>query len=280
MPKESLPAPIDILFDVPLYQEIEVTENDIENVAHLITYDESIDAFCSNCNENTVFRRVIGEKWAAYANRAQQYISIQKTLGQSVIDDCEFEIIYRCARNEQHKIVFYFVIKEHKLIKVGQYPSLVDFSSNDLKQYRRILDEKIYFEFRRAIGLSAHGVGVGAFVYLRRVFERLVEEIHKQKLNLSEWNEDEYQRSKMDERINLLKNDLPSSLVEQKALWPILSKGIHELSEEECLKYFPMLKNAVEKILLQEIERKREAGEKREQEQQKQEIARIKSELA
>ena len=39
-----------------------------------------------------------------------------------------------------------------------------------------------------------------------------------------------------------------------KAVYGILSKGVHELSEEECLTYFPALKLSIILILDQRIE--------------------------
>lgn len=39
-----------------------------------------------------------------------------------------------------------------------------------------------------------------------------------------------------------------------KGVYAILSKGIHELEEEECRRYFPILKLAIELILDQKIE--------------------------
>jgi hypothetical protein len=32
-------------------------------------------------------------------------------------------------------------------------------------------------------------------------------------------------------------------------LYSVISKGIHELTEEECIKYYPVLKNSIESIL-------------------------------
>jgi hypothetical protein len=36
-----------------------------------------------------------------------------------------------------------------------------------------------YREFGKAVGLGAHGVGIGAVVYLRRIIESLIEEAHQ-----------------------------------------------------------------------------------------------------
>ena len=41
-----------------------------------------------------------------------------------------------------------------------------------IKQYDKELRKPDLKEFTRAIGLAANGVGIGSFVYLRRIFER------------------------------------------------------------------------------------------------------------
>jgi len=66
-------------------------------------------------------------------------------------------------------------------------------------------------------------------------------------------------------------------LVEHRALYGILSKGIHELSEEECLKIFPAVKVGIELILdtkIEALERQRKI------EAAKKEIAGISQELS
>ena len=118
----------------------------------------------------------------------------------------------------------------------------------------KVLDEESLFEFKRAIGLAAHGTGVGSFVYLRRIFENLIFEAyteHKSALGVAE---KDFISKKMEEKVEVLKAHLPSQLVEMKSVYSILSKGLHELSEEECLAYFGPLKLCIELILDQKIE--------------------------
>lgn len=66
-------------------------------------------------------------------------------------------------------------------------------------------------------------------------------------------------RLKFDEKIEALKPYLPEVLVANKNIYGIVSKGIHELSEEECREMFPYIKAGIELILdslLAEKERK------------------------
>ena len=69
-----------------------------------------------------------------------------------------------------------------------------------------------------------------------------------------------YQQSRMSDRIGMLAHRLPEFLVENKSMYGILSKGIHELSEQECLEAFPIVKLGIEIILdanLEETARKK-----------------------
>ena len=115
-----------------------------------------------------------------------------------------------------------------------------------------MLDKQYIDELNRAHGLYTHGVGVGAYVYLRRIIERLIAQVEKE-----EKIESTGQRIR--ERISGLRGKLPDFLVDEPRIYGILSKGIHELSEEECRAYFPILASAVEAILDQLLDTKRRA---------------------
>ena len=70
------------------------------------------------------------------------------------------------------------------------------------------------------------------------------------------------ERTKMSEKIDLLGTDyLPEIMVNNKEIYGILSKGIHELSEKECIENFPILFNSIEVILetklMKDLEEKR-----------------------
>ena len=70
---------------------------------------------------------------------------------------------------------------------------------------------------------------------------------------------EDFERQKFDKKIETLKEYLPASLVKNKNVYGIVSKGIHELSEEECREMFPYIRIGIELILddlLAEKERK------------------------
>ena len=50
---------------------------------------------------------------------------------------------------------------------------------------------------------------------------------------------------------------LPKSLTDNKGVYGIICKGIHELSEEECMQYFLVLEYLIKMCLNEVIEKKR-----------------------
>lgn len=71
-----------------------------------------------------------------------------------------------------------------------------------------------------------------------------------------------FEQARVAERIKMLEGYLPDILVKNTTIYGILSKGIHELSEEECREYFPVVKECIYQILgMWESERKKQADE-------------------
>ena len=123
-----------------------------------------------------------------------------------------------------------------------------------MEKYRKILGKEQFKELTRAIGLKANGVGIGSFVYLRRIFENLIEEASKKaQSEIKEFSEEKYKNSRMDDKIILVKAYLPDFLVDNRKLYVIFSTGIHKLSEQECLLYFETVKVGIEQILDEKI---------------------------
>ena len=142
-------------------------------------------------------------------------------------------------------------------MKIGQLPSLADLQFSEIgKKYDKVLPEEDLKNLKKAIGLVAHGAGAGSFVYLRRIFENLIFETYKDNTPALGITEADFKTQRMEDKVEVLKKFLPSQLVEMKSIYSILGKGVHELSEEECLRYFAPLKLSIELILDQKIENK------------------------
>lgn len=166
-----------------------------------------------------------------------------------------------CSMDEEHHLDYIVSTEKNRFRKIGQYPSVADLTFPELDGYKKVMSDDDRKEFGRAIGLYAAGIGVGSYVYLRRIFERLLNQAKEKAGN--EINVEEFDKVYVGEKITMLSAYLPPILISNKIIYSILSKGIHELTEEECITYFPVLKDSLYMILDQwEEMRKREEKEK------------------
>ena len=145
--------------------------------------------------------------------------------------------------------------------KIGQYPSMADMQLFDTAKYRKIMDNQSYRDLTMALGLNASGVGCGSFVYLRRIFEKLAEEIHNECQELPDWDEKKYEQSRFNEKLTLMEGYgkilIPDELSEIKTkLYGVLSKGVHFSSDDECKELFPFLQFAIFMMLDEKIAKK------------------------
>lgn len=259
-----------ILLKDPLFTEYslhDIDEMDLLNLLFFLgnnidsNHLKIIDSYCSICKKDTTFNSENSDiqELSDLMDYAGQYSEFaEKTLIRKLGEKCVFIRKFNCPReplDSAHSQVFIFRIIGTTLIKVGQHPSLADLSKEDLKKYRKLNDD-VYSELNRAVGLSTYGIGIGSFVYLRRIIEKHIVLPQIKKLLLEGTiNEEQISKSDFKEKIRLIKDRLPVFLVENTKIYSILSKGIHELDEEECKNYFPILRTAIEIILDEEIDR-------------------------
>jgi hypothetical protein len=239
----KLPTANEFCLTVPLYEPFQYDDNEDNPFFHLEHFDSTLDFHCPECGQHSVFTA----QKNTYSKQ-NQYINYV------------FSLQFRCSRKPAHQALFIFRAHRGNLQKIGQLPSLADLAMPDLRKYRQVLGNESFKELTRAIGLVTHGVGVGAFVYLRRIFESLIEQAHITISTASTWDEDAYIKARMDQRIELLKEHLPDFLVQNRGLYSILSVGVHTLTEAECLASFPAVRLAIELILddlLEQTERQK-----------------------
>ncbi|EJL6928591.1 hypothetical protein NMT03_004704 [Vibrio alginolyticus] len=254
MTNKVVPEPVDFLIQYPLYESCEYAQEDLKKGLDLYQFEGAFDCFCPECNEHSIF---------------SSFFSGTRYIHSSTdhwINKGKFTVQAKCSRNEDHKLFFLFEAKGNVIQKIGQLPSLASLHMYDAKKYNKVLEKQYFQEFTKAIGLVTHGVGVGSFVYLRRIFEALIEEAHQKMLSSEGWDESLYNQARMAEKISLLSSELPEFLIENKNMYGILSKGIHELSEKECLDAFPVVKLGIELILdarLEAMTRKKKLEEAR-----------------
>ena len=194
---------------------------------------------------------------------------------------CEIRRDFVCSLNNDHHVTAYYII--HKAVdvckvpkysaayeklkyclvleKVGQEPSMADLQMFDIEKYKKVLSSDSFRDFSMALGLYASGVGCGSLLYLRRIYETLIKNAQDKCSKQPEWNEEEYNKRRFNEKIEYLESlgekIIPDDLLDVKdKIYGWLSKGVHELPEQESMELFPHLKLAMELILDEQIAQK------------------------
>ena len=224
----------EFFFNTPIYTPIEI---DTKIIQDILNSKEEFDGY-------NPWKKVE----STFVVDSNTYLPFFMSGGYNTIE-------VRCKRTDS--IFRYYVLwnpKKQIIIKIGQYPSIADFHISEIKQYKKLLSTDKLKEFTRAIGLAANGIGIGSFVYLRRIFESLIEDAYTMCKNDGTVDEENYKKSRMDQKIGLLSTHLPDFLVENKSMYSILSKGIHELDEETCLIHFDSLRVGIEIILDEKLD--------------------------
>lgn len=277
------------------YIQFEVGK-DIKELENIMFSTEAFMLPCPKCQHKQAFkkegninkRKIELPKY--YESLLEHYISdgedymmpIKNKCKQEVLAYKKFSLEYICPLNPSHRIYGDFIIEEIVLEedckkttevegyvilkKIGQYPSMKDMQFFECKEYKKILGDN-YKDYNMALGLYASEVGCGSFLYLRRVFEFIVEKMHKECLNQNGWDEKKYEQNRFNERIKMLEEYkkckiIPDELNEvRKKLYGVLSKGVHESTEYDCKEQFPVLKGIIDIILNEEIKRKKNVVE-------------------
>ena len=228
----------DFFIKTGLYQLINFDNStNQELIESIVSFSGTIDIFCPEC-----------DKISTYKCDYEHFFNFETILKQEI-----YKIVFLCTRDYNHKLIIYYRVTPSGFEKIGQYPSIASLESNVIAKYKSIL-KKDYIEFSKAIGLYSHGIGIGSFVYLRRIFENLIHETYSAHIKDLSIKTEDFFNLRMDERIKLLKEYLPEFLVKNNKIYGILSKAIHSLSEIECLAIFDPIKTGIELILDQKLE--------------------------
>jgi hypothetical protein len=241
---------MNLLLNKSLYDPIAISIEDLGEMAYVLSNNSSspykIKCYCCYCTEISSF---ILERYnlCNSINNDLHIPSRNATNYQKLINHF-YELIFNCVHDENHTIRFFVFVSNDKAMKVGQYPSVSDLNSLNKYKYKSLLKEQ-YIEYITAVQLYSNKAGIGSFVYLRRIIEKLVFDIYYRNSESLVISKDDYRKVHFDEKIKIIKDFLPKILVSNKNIYGILSKGIHELNEKECLEYFPVILNGIHLIL-------------------------------
>jgi len=161
------------------------------------------------------------------------------------------EVEYHCrsCKQQSFRVWIHWRIENGKLFfrKVGQFPGLRIRPSKDLE---RALGRDRSELYTKAITLRHHNYGLGALVYFRRLIEETtdemldlvisaIQEIGGHEALIREIAEAK-QGQVFQEKVKFVAEVLPDTLRPGgvnpfRLLYGLLSKGIHSLTEEECI---------------------------------------------
>lgn len=228
------------------YKEVEV--EDLKLIYHIIggrtvsTNFPEIEVECPICK---------GKRFFEKTNTESNYSSTDGYSLETILYTCK-----NCSRSQKIFTLKYKQLEPEKgaevipgsIIKLGEYPPFGD--SIPAKVITLVGKERDFFlKGRRCENQS---LGIGAYAYYRRIVEnqkdKLIDEIIKvcKKLGKQESLIEELERAKNETQfskaVDSIKGELPSSLYIEgknplKLLHKAVSKGIHSMSDEECLQY-------------------------------------------
>lgn len=241
------------LVELGLYDKVKIGYEDYLDLINLLSGKEKIDLFCSKCREKRTFiaksnKVKVSKKYEpitvnifeTYGEQSKEDEEIYNSIKaqeerekrqefEQFLKDNEFTVLhYVCSRDNSHQLTFVLLIDEFTIQKIGQYPSYADIDIPQADVYRKELGRKYYNELKRAIGLYSCNVGIGSYVYLRRIIEKLIldalqEAVKEGVVTQEEFEIDENKHQRrVEDKIKLLSEYLPKPLVDNKAVYGVI----------------------------------------------------------
>lgn len=232
-----LPTHQQLLLEKGLYESFELRRD--HRYVRLLeeSGDVWFDAYCIHCGLDATFKK----PGSALTNPNTRQID-------QALSNRRFSVTFYCGRVFAHSYYYVFEIKDGSISKVGQSPSIADIASVQTKRFRGVLAKEYLSDLNRAVGLHAHGIGAGAFVYLRRIFEHLLFKSAAD-VRASGVPLEDFESLPIDKKVKALRDHLPKEVVDAADIYSILSAGIHALSENECRELFPVMHESIVFIL-------------------------------
>lgn len=207
-----------------------------------VIYVSQIQDYCKVCDSHKPFVNLTSKGESNNEYRSWSLLTILEH------EKSKFKFIrLQCVTCEEETRNYMLLqsINENKIsfLKFGEFPR------KDLKQNKQL--SKFYKKdkdlYSKASICLAHGFGVGAFAYMRRIVENNISNLLEQ--IAAGYDSDDAvigalnelkKESPMSDKIEIANNALPSSLKPSginplKTIYKVLSEGVHKLTDEECL---------------------------------------------
>lgn len=263
---------IDYILKLEVGTRVKIPEELFSSVSNIIgdSYQCGIDLYCPECKDKKTFTIMSTDFYhSAYNFLESIHNSFSKTAtvpGSNKTKSSEifkkyngkFDLELTCPICKK-KIYFYYVYEDGCIMKVFTYPNLMDGLKFKYRKYQQINNKKFKYDIEFVTGLFLYyksNSGIGSYCYLRRCLENYVLDYIEENIASGKISEADVLNIRFSEKVELIKENIDEDLYLMiKPLYGILSKGIHELDENVCLNEFEHLKDVVEILLDDKLER-------------------------
>ena len=160
----------------------------------------------------------------------------------------------------QSTLHLYYVYNDSQIEKIATFPDVMGGYKAKYKVLRKLKNNTNLFDYYNEFIEACYSYykiksGIGAFCYLRRCLENFVKDTWNDMYLEGKITESYDSKKKFSYRIDNIRINIDNDIYNMMPnLYDILSKGIHELDEEECLKYYEIIKEIVFTLLINRIE--------------------------
>lgn len=264
---------IDYILNLQVGEKNEITSEFISNSSDDTIgkkYPCGIDCYCPKCKENKTFIISSSDFYQSafcFIKAINSSFSRCSSVSGSSANDPhslflnergKFDLELKCpVCNEA--LYFYYIYENGYIMKINTYPNSMNGLKQKYRKYKLLNNDDYDYveEFITGCYLFYNSKsGIGSFCYLRRCLENFVKDYTNDLFNEGKISEEYNSSLKFEEKINIIKDELDKDVYDMlKPLYSILSLGIHELKEQECLDFFIQLKEILEILLDERLEK-------------------------
>ena len=237
----------------PLYKKIRMNVDN--NICDVFPYNDfRLELFCSICKKRRIF---------CFQNSSFVKVFLDQYGNQQCekVKDFLFKTDYFSVRAQadcKHNLLVIFKkIDNSTIMKIGQYPSIYELNEEiNNKEFIKMLGDEYAGYYKNACSLYSFNTCIGAMIYLRRIFEKILLDTYEEQKENIDIKLVDFKKLRMEDKLKQLKIYLPDILFEQgfNVIYTKISDGVHNLTENECQEIFPILKTAIEEILIDKLE--------------------------
>jgi len=249
---------VNFIENEPPYVKIEIDKSQLYGMS--TTKEICIDSYCFNCGQESIFKyskcdssdmrdlngtitETVGILHGAIQGLENRNFipKINSKLKYKIYKELDFY----CAKcNERHE--YFFATDRQVIYKVGQDPSYADLKGLEINKYKNLIS-KYFIEFKASLNCYSQGKGIASFVYLRRILEDIIEKEYKKIITNPKTTIRFLEKMKIvQEHENIIPNEFDDI---KDQLYSILSNGVHEYDEKECLELYESVKFIITGIL-------------------------------